>query len=84
MPINIYDKDQYESIKKAGKLAGEVLDLICRSARAGMSTWELDEIAEEWIRSKGAIPTFKGYQGFPASVCISINHEVVHGIPSKP
>ena len=83
MPINIYDKDQYEPIKKAGKLAGEVLDLICRSARAGTSTWELDEIAEEWIRSKGAIPTFKGYQGFPASVCISINHEVVHGIPSK-
>lgn len=83
MPVTIYEKEQYEAIKKAGKLAGEVLDLLCRSVKPGISTWELDKIAEEWIRSRGAIPTFKGYLGFPASLCTSINHEVVHGIPSK-
>ncbi|MBI2996260.1 MAG: type I methionyl aminopeptidase [Candidatus Melainabacteria bacterium] len=83
MPITIYDKDQYELIKKAGKLACEALDLACCSIKAGMSTWEIDQIVEEWIRSNGAIPTFKGYLGFPASLCTSVNHEVVHGIPSK-
>lgn len=83
MPITIYEKEQYEAIKKAGKLAGEVLDLLCKSVKPGISTWELDKIAEEWIRSRGAIPTFKGYMGFPASLCTSINHEVVHGIPNK-
>lgn len=83
MSITIYEKEQYKPIKKAGMLAGQVLDLLCKSAKAGMSTWDLDQIAEEWIRSHGAIPTFKGYMGFPASLCTSINHEVVHGIPSK-
>ena len=83
MSVTIYEKDQYEAIKKAGKLAGEALDLVCKSVKAGMSTWDLDQIAEEWIRSHGAIPTFKGYMGFPASLCTSVNHEVVHGIPSK-
>ena len=81
--ITIYEQDQFEQIKKAGKLAGQALDLVCKSVKAGMSTWELDQIAEEWIRSQGAIPTFKGYLGFPASLCTSVNHEVVHGIPSK-
>lgn len=83
MSITIYEKEEFEAIKKAGKLAGLALDLACRSAKAGISTWELDQIVEEWIRSQGAIPTFKGYLDFPASLCTSINHEVVHGIPSK-
>lgn len=83
MTVTIYEEDQYEPIKKAGRLAGEVLDLLCASVKAGMSTWDLDKIAEDWIRSKSAIPTFKGYLGFPASLCTSVNHEVVHGIPSK-
>ena len=83
MPITIYEKDQIEPVKLAGKLAGQVLDLLCKSVKAGMSTWDLNQIADEWIRSQGAIPTFKGYLGFPASLCTSVNHEVVHGIPSK-
>ncbi len=83
MNITIFHEDQYEPILKAGKLAGEVLDLVCRSIKPGMSTWDLDKIAEEWILSKGAIPTFKGYCGFPATLCTSVNQEVVHGIPNK-
>ena len=83
MSITIYEKDQYEPIKKAGMLAGQALDVVCKAVKSGMSTWDLDKIAEEWIRSHGAIPTFKGYLGFPASLCTSVNHEVVHGIPSK-
>ena len=83
MSVTIYEQEQFEPIKKAGKLAGQVLDLLCKSVKVGMSTWDLDQIAEEWIRSHGAVPTFKGYQGFPASLCTSVNHEVVHGIPSK-
>ena len=83
MTTTIYEKSQYDAIKHAGKLAGEALDYLCKSAKAGMSTWDLDQIAEEWIRSHGAIPTFKGYLGFPSSLCTSVNHEVVHGIPNK-
>ena len=83
MTVTIYEKNQYEAIKEAGKLAGQALDLACRSVKEGISTWALDQIVEEWIRSKGAIPTFKGYHGFPASLCVSINHDVVHGISSK-
>jgi len=83
MTITIYEKEQFEAIKHAGKLAGQALDIACKTAKVGISTWDLDQISEEWIRSQGAIPTFKGYLGFPASICTSINHEVVHGIPSK-
>ena len=83
MSVTIYEEDQFEQIKLAGKLAGQALDLACKSVKPGISTWELDQIAEEWIRSQGAIPTFKGYLGFPASLCTSVNHEVVHGIPNK-
>lgn len=83
MSVTIYEKDQYETIKLAGKLAGQALDIACKAVKPGVSTWDLDKIAEEWIRSQGAIPTFKGYLGFPASLCTSVNHEVVYGIPSK-
>ena len=83
MAETIYEKDQYEQIKLAGELAGKARDLACELAKPGISTWQIDKDVEEWIRSQGAIPTFKGYLGFPASICASINHEVVHGIPSK-
>ncbi len=83
MTITIFDKDQFEPIKKAGELAGFVLDYVCKNVKPGLSTWDLDQMAEELVRSKGAIPTFKGYMGFPASLCTSVNHEVVHGIPNK-
>jgi len=83
MSITIYDKEQFNLIKKAGKLAGLALLEASKAVKVGISTWELDQITEEWIKRQGAIPTFKGYLGFPASLCTSVNHEVVHGIPSK-
>ena len=83
MPVTFFEKDQFEPIKLAGRLAGQALDTVCKSVKPGISTWDLDQIAEDWIRSHGAVPTFKGYCGFPASLCTSVNHEVVHGIPNK-
>lgn len=76
------DKD-LELIRKAGKLAGEILEMLTKNAKAGITTLELDQMAEKAIRNEGAIPTFKGYRNFPGTLCISINEEVVHGIPSK-
>ena len=70
-------------IREAGKLAGMVLELVASAAKPGITTWELDVMAEKAIRDAGHIPTFKGYRGFPATVCISVNEEVVHGIPNK-
>ena len=70
-------------IREAGKLAGMVLELVTSAAKPGITTWELDVMAEKAIRDAGHIPTFKGYRGFPATVCISVNEEVVHGIPNK-
>ncbi len=66
---------------RAGLVLVATLDLLEASIRAGVSTAELDEIAERFIRSHGAIPTFKGYRGFPASICASPNAMIVHGIP---
>ena len=72
-------------MRKAGLLVGETLELLRTSARAGISTAELDAIAEDNIRSNGGIPSFKGYSHppFPASICASVNDEVVHGIPNE-
>jgi len=72
-----------ESIRKAGKLAGETLEYLGSLVVPGISTWELDQIAAKAIADAGVIPTFKGYRGFPACICASVNEEVVHGIPSK-
>ena len=81
----IYRKSKYEI--KALKAAGEIVAMAHQAAkdaiREGLSTWELDKIVEDVIVKNKAIPTFKGYGGFPASICASINEQVVHGIPSK-
>ncbi len=67
-----------------GKILGATVEMLRREARVGMSTWQLDELAESFIRSHpGATPSFKGLYGFPGSVCASINEEIVHGIPSR-
>ena len=66
---------------RAGRVVAETLALLGESVRPGVRTQELDEIAEEYIRSQGGVPTFKGYHGFPASICTSPNSMVVHGIP---
>jgi methionyl aminopeptidase len=69
-------------MRRAGHVLAEVVERLRGSVKSGMSTLEIDEDVEEFIRAKGATPAFKGYRGFPATVCISINDEVVHGIPS--
>jgi methionyl aminopeptidase len=72
-----------EMIRKAGKLAGQVLEELAKMAKPGVTTWDLDVFAEQAIREAGAIPTFKGYRNFPCTICASVNEEVVHGIPNK-
>src|SRR5512146_1098515 len=66
---------------RAGEAVADTLALIGEHARPGVTTQELDELAEEFIRSNGGVPTFKGYRGYPASICTSPNAMVVHGIP---
>lgn len=70
-------------MRDAGKIVAEALQEVKAAVRPDVTTLELDEIAEQYIRRCGAIPTFKGYQGFPGSICASINEEVVHGIPGN-
>jgi methionyl aminopeptidase len=70
-------------MREAGLVVGRTLEKLKAAVTPGMSTADLDAIAEEAIRGDGAIPSFKGYRGFPACICTSINEEIVHGIPSK-
>jgi methionyl aminopeptidase len=79
--VEIKTPEQIALMRKAGIIVGETLDLMRRTVKAGMTTGELDAIAEDHIRSRGATPSFLGYHGFPATLCISVNDEVVHGIP---
>lgn len=79
--IIIKTEEQIRKMRDAGKIVAEVLALMAENVRPGVSTYELDTIAEKHIISSNAVPTFKGYGGFPASICASINEEVVHGIP---
>jgi methionyl aminopeptidase len=69
------------TMRRAGRVVAEVLDLVEQALRPGVSTAHLDRIAEEHIREAGGTPSFKGYYGYPSSLCISIDREVVHGIP---
>jgi len=69
-------------MRKGGHILADVMALLRTSVQAGMTTQEIDEEVEAFIRKRGATPAFKGYRGFPATVCTSINEEVVHGIPS--
>jgi methionyl aminopeptidase len=79
--IEIKTPEQIALMRKAGLVVGETLELMRRTVKAGMTTGELDAIAEDHIRASGATPSFKGYHGFPGSLCVSVNDEVVHGIP---
>jgi len=69
-------------MREAGRLVGEVLTELTARVKPGVTTAELDDLAEQRIRKAGAIPAFKGYHGYPATICASINEEVIHGIPS--
>jgi len=79
--INIKTDAQIEIMRKAGKIVAETLAVVESSITPGITTGKLDSIAEDYINSRGAKPAFKGYRGFPATACISVDDEVVHGIP---
>ncbi len=74
-------QDEIRKMREAGRIVAEVLDILEEHVKPGVTTEELDRIAEEHIRSRGGIPSFLGYQGFPRSICTSVNEVVVHGIP---
>ena len=88
--IELKSREEIEKMRKAGRLVAEVLESVVEMAGVGVTTLELDELAEKMIRDGGAVPAFKGYQPefikcgpFPATLCTSVNSEVVHGIPDE-
>ncbi len=83
MKIIIKSPREIALIKKAGSILADTFDYLKVHTRAGISTKELDKLAESFIRSHGGIPTCKGYEGFPGAICISVNDTLLHGIPSK-
>ena len=82
MAITIKTDDEIDLMRQSGHLLAKVHEELHAAVRPGISTLELDQIGEKTIRALGGIPNCKNYEGFPASVCISVNDEVVHGIPS--
>src|SRR5215217_4463479 len=81
--VEIKSADEIVRMREAGRIVCEILDELERAVAPGVTTWELDALAERLIHQKGAKPAFKGYHGFPSCLCASVNHEVVHGIPSR-
>lgn len=81
--IIIKTSKEIDYMKESGRIVEEALNLMEKSIRPGISTLELDRIAEEFITKQGAVPSFKGYGGFPGSICASVNDVVIHGIPSN-
>lgn len=81
--ITLRSKREIEKIRDANQIVAEVLKCLREAVKPGISTLELDRLAEKLIRKRGGIPAFKGYAGFPASLCASVNEVVVHGIPRK-
>lgn len=75
--------EQLDAMQAAGEIVGRALQAVKKVAAPGVTTLELDQVAEDVIRSAGAVPTFKGYGGFPGSICSSVNEMIVHGIPSE-
>ena len=71
-------------MREAGRISAMALKVAGEAVEPGVSTWEIDRVARKYIESQGAVPSFLGYGGFPASACISVNNLVVHGLPSKP
>ena len=83
MSIGIKNERELEAMRKAGRVVALVLDVLKNSIRAGMKTGELNDIAERELRALVGRPSFKVYHGYPASLCVSINDEIVHGIPGN-
>ena len=83
MAVTIKSSREIELMREAGKILAKTHEELERALKPGMSTLDIDRIGEEIIRSYGCIPSFKNYNGYPASICVSVNDEVVHGIPTK-
>ena len=83
MPIIIKSEEEIALIREAGRAVGQVLQILAREAKPGVKGKQLDKIVRKEFVARGVKPTFLGYQGYPASVCISVNDEVVHGIPDE-
>ena len=83
MSVTIKSAREIELMRQAGKILAKVHEDLGKELKPGMSTLDIDRLGEEMIRSFGCEPSFKNYQGYPASICVSVNEEVVHGIPSK-
>lgn len=83
MAISIKSAKEIELMREAGRILAITHEELEKALRPGMSTWDINKIGEEVIRSYGCIPSFLNYHGYPASICVSVNDEVVHGIPSK-
>ncbi len=81
--IILKDKEQIEAIKRAAKILVDLRRLLEPKIRVGVSTLDLDNLSCDFILEKGSISAFKGYKGFPANICISVNEEVVHGVPKE-
>lgn len=81
--ITIKNVEEIAAMRRAGRIVAEVFELMREKIRPGITTGELDRLAENLIRKRGAIPLFKGYNGFPATLCLSVNQQVIHGIPGK-
>jgi len=81
--IPLKDEKDLEYLRSAGKILSAVIREVQKIIKPGLKTIEIDSFAEELIRQKGALPAFKGYKGFPATACVSVNEEIVHGIPSQ-
>jgi len=81
--IILKSADEMAKMERAGRIVAEVLRELKEQVKPGVTTLDLDEIAEKGIRKRGGQPAFKGYRGFPATLCASVNNEIVHGIPSK-
>jgi methionyl aminopeptidase len=81
--INIRSSREIDQLRKANAIVAEVFDRLKSEVTPEITTRELDQIAEAYIRSRGAVPAFKGYRGFPGTLCVSINEEIVHGIPGQ-
>jgi methionyl aminopeptidase len=81
--IILKSRSEIEKMAVACRIVAEVLEVLVRAVRPGLTTLELDALAEQSIRTRGGVPAFKGYRGFPNTLCVSLNEQVVHGIPSK-
>ena len=81
--IELKSKIEIEKMRKAGQLAAQTLQEVANHVQPGITTQELDKIASRFVKKNGGIPVFVGYRGYPATICASINEEVVHGIPSS-